>query len=473
MASSINVSINFQSTSDGWRGKLADNFNFQNIRLLGEAISRYLTKDLGSKEIVIGYDTRFMSCEFANFLTDIFINNGINVYRLSKPRPTPFLSFSVVNKKTKIGLMVTASHNPPFDNGIKIRMGYGGAPSTKIVKNIEKYLWAENTKMSGFPKGQLRNIDPTDEYIEKIKKMTDLNDLPKKPISVLVDTMHGTTLGLLKKIVKKTNIKVSYINSSLDPYFGKFPPEPKFETTFKLQKLIQSNKYNLGIAHDGDGDRIVAVSPKHGYLSPHDVSAIILWYLVSIKKISGKVVGSSTLGRRVRMLSQHFGLQFQEIPVGFKNATKIMLNKNVLLAAEENGGIGFGFYLPERDAILAATVLCQIEAMIAGGIDFVLEEIKKVAGESGFSRYNYISKTNRSELMAKINNTSENKFALLPIKNVSRLDGVKITFKNNDWVSIRFSETENIIRIYAESNDRLSAEKIIAFIKNLFVELDN
>lgn len=465
-----NIPINFKSTSDGWRGKLADNFNFQNIGLLGEAISKYILLDLNAKEIVIGYDTRFMSCEFANFLAKNFANNGIDVFILARPCPTPLLTFTTVKFKSKIGLMVTASHNPPFDDGIKIRMGYGGAPSLEITKNIEIYFDKNNGNINDKPIGKIIIINPVNDYIEKIREKVNFQN--KQSVSVVVDTMHGTSFGFLKKITKGSGIKISYINSSFDPYFGKFPPEPKYETTPKLQELVLNKKYNLGIAHDGDGDRIIAVSQKHGYLSPHDVSAIILWYLASVKKLTGKVIGSSTLGRRVRLLCNHFGLVFQEIPVGFKNATEIMLKEQVLMACEENGGIGFGFYLPERDATLAAAIMCEIESSVKGGVDFVLDEIEKIAGKSGFSRFNYVPQIDRTELMSRIKNINENSFALTPINNIYRLDGIKIIFVNNDWVSIRFSGTEDIIRIYAESDNRVNAEKIIKFIKELFIKLE-
>jgi len=472
METSSSIPINFKSTSDGWRGKLADNFNFQNIGLLGEAISKYIYFDLETDDIVIGYDTRFMSHEFAKYLADIFTNHGINVFLLSKPYPTPFLTFTTLNLNAKIGLTVTASHNPPFDNGVKIRMGYGGVPSSVITENIEKYFNKKDRDIINANKGIITLVNPIEDYIKKIKKTIGNQNPSKKLVSVVVDTMHGTSLGLLKKIVKGTNINVSYINSSFDPYFGQFPPEPKFETTTRLQELVVNKKYDLGIAHDGDGDRITAVSQKHGYLSPHDVSALILWYLVSIKKMSGKVIGSSTLGRRVRLLCHHFGLVFQEIPVGFKNATEIMLKEQVLMACEENGGIGFGFYLPERDATLTAAILCEIESSIIDGVDFALDEIEKIAGKSSFSRFNYVPNINRNELMSRIKNVDENSFSFFPVNNISRLDGIKVIFTNNDWVSIRFSGTEDIIRIYAESDNRIKAEKIIKFIKELFIKLE-
>lgn len=463
--------INFRSTSDGWRGRLADDFTFQSVWLLGQAISKYICNDLKSREIVVGYDTRFMSKEFAKYLADVFVYNGISVDLFSGPCPTPLLTFATVSRGSKIGLTVTASHNPIYDDGLKVRMGYGGAPSTEIVKGIEKYFIGSQKNIASDAVGVVKIIDPTRDYVERIRKLVGFSSLDE-PITVIVDTMHGTSHGYLRKIVSGTNFKVVYINSNLDPRFGGFPPEPKYETTQKLQKLIVDQGCGLGIAHDGDGDRMVAVSPGRGYLSPHDVSAIILWYLISVKKMSGKVVGTSTLGRKVRLLCQHFGLDFQEVPVGFKNATEIMLREKVLMAAEENGGIGFGFYLPERDAILAAAILCKVESSFAGGVDRVLNEIEKITGKSGFCRHNYVPSVEGWELMVYVENLNWDTLAYLPIKDVSWLDGVKIVFINNDWVSIRSSGTEDVIRIYAESKSRVDAEKMVNLIRNLFIKFE-
>lgn len=465
------VPIDFKSTSDGWRGKLAKNFTFENVKLLGNAISRFIVQNSLPKTIVIGYDTRFMSKEFALFLSEIFSNNGIKVFLLKTPCTTPLLTFTTLYTKSKIGLTVTASHNPIFDDGIKIRMGYGGAPLTQITQDIEKCFSANYGKLQSTNKGEIIIIDPKKNYIKKIKSLLNFSKVTKQ-IKVLVDPMHGTSRNLLKRIVQKSGIKIDYINYNYDPYFGGFPPEPKYETTKKLQDLVLSKKYNLGIAHDGDGDRIIAVSQGHGYLSPHDVSAIILWYLVLYKKEKGKVIGSSTLGRKVRLLCQYFNIEFEEIPVGFKNATQIMLDQKVLLAAEENGGIGFGFYLPERDAILAAAILCEIESNIKGGVDYILSEIEKITGESGFSRFNFTPSTDRQQLMLSIKQLSLEDFPFGKVKNISKMDGVKINFENNDWISIRFSGTEDIIRIYAESNDRETAEKLIQKTKNILINLE-
>jgi len=455
------LDINFRSTSDGWRGKLADNFTFSNLYSLSSAISTYLLKDVKKNKIILGYDTRFMSEEFVKYLADTFSDFGINSTIIEDYCPTPLLTFSTKEYRFPIGLNITASHNPPYDNGIKIRMSYGGTPHSDVVKQIETYIKSP-VKNNGekINKGSISTIDPRKDYFSHIQNQINIEKHGKK-CRVLIDPMYGTTSGLLKNaLIGIENLSVNYIHDSIDPYFGGINPEPKYESTTELQKIIKKGNYNFGIAHDGDGDRIVVVLPNVGYLSPHDVSTLLVLYLGKYKKMKGKVVGSSTLGRKIRMVTLDLGLEFQEIPVGFKNATDIMLNENVLLTAEENGGIGFGFNMPERDATLAAALLIEAEINIKGGLKKLYKEVEDIAGKSGFCRYNFEPRTNRFELFKKIIENKGSYFDFGQTENVSLLDGIKIYFHNGDWLSIRLSGTEDILRIYCESDSRKTAVEL-------------
>lgn len=451
--------VNFKSTSDGWRGTLAQNFTQENVERVAKAISLYLTKKHKEKSVVIGYDTRFMSEDFAIFIASVFQRYGINSIIIQRPSTTPLLTFTTFSYKFALGINITASHNPPFDNGIKIRMNYGGTPNEEIIDEIESYLGSESkiTKT----KGVIKFIDPRKRYIKTLRKILDYRCMRNSKVKVLVDTMHGATAGTLGEVFEKSAIQVDYLHKNFDPYFGGINPEPKFEATSKLQLIINKGEYNFGIAHDGDGDRIVAALPKIGYLSPHDVSAILVLYLGKYKRLKGKILGSSTLGRRVKRISEHLNLPYETMPVGFKNATQQMLDRKVLLAAEENGGLGFGFYLPERDATLAAALLVEAEAKI--GLRSLYKEAEKIAGKSGFCRYNYAPKADRRKLFLRLLKSSSC-FDYRKVESVSTMDGLKITYENGDWVSIRFSGTEDVIRIYSESESRDKALNIKNFV---------
>lgn len=455
------LDINFRSTSDGWRGKLAENFTFSNVFNIASAISTYLLKDLNINKILLGYDTRFMSEEFAKYLANSFSDFGINSTIIKGYSSTPLLTYSTKEYGFPIGLNITASHNPPFDDGIKIRMPYGGTPHGEIIKQIENYLENSSIKSNKkIGKGVISTVDPRKDYYSHIQNQVTI-DAHGRKCSVLVDPMYGTTQNLLKEALSEIkNLKVEYIHNSIDPYFGGVNPEPKYESTTELQNIIAKGKYNIGIAHDGDGDRIIAVLPGIGYLSPHDLSALLVLYLGKYKKINGKVIGSSTLGRKIRRVTKSLDLEFQEIPVGFKNATDIMLNEKVLLAAEENGGIGFGFNMPERDATLAAAILIEAELNVKGGLRRIYKEVENLAGSSGFCRFNYEPKINRFELFNKIVKNKGSCFDFGQTEIISLMDGIKITYQNGDWLSIRLSGTEDILRIYCESDSRNKAVEL-------------
>lgn len=463
------MDINLKSTSDGWRGKLADTFTFANVEVIAHALIKYLIDNKRDK-IVIGYDTRFMSSEFASHIADIMCKFGIDAFIINKPTPTPILTYAVKKYSFLFGINVTASHNPPFDNGIKIRMNYGGPPTEKIIEDIETNFHILPLGLNRI--GSVKIIDPFEDYYSEIKRMVDFDKLSGSRANILVDTMHGATHNILSSIFKGTKIQIDYLNQNEDPYFGGINPEPKYESTQNLQDIIKKGHYDIGIAHDGDGDRIIAVDRFGGYLSPHDISAIMVLYLVKYKNLKNKVLGSSTLGRKTKRICDFLNLEYQEIPVGFKNATNIMLSEKILLAAEENGGLGFGFYLPERDATLVALKLIEAQITVDGGIRKLLGEVDGIAGKSGFCRYNYLPNTDRQNLYLKMLKLNGQGFNYSEIKSLNKLDGLKINYANGSWASMRFSGTENVIRIYCESDTREDALQMKDFIVNQIKNLD-
>lgn len=459
-----------KSTSDGWRGTVADTFTFREVELLVEAIAKYILDKADKKKILIAYDTRFLGKEFAQKAAQVTSTYGIKTLITKYPIPTPMLSFRVNQLGYFCGISITASHNPYTYNGIKLRMGYGGPPTSHVVNMIESYL--QTSVSTPCHKAPIDFDNPVNDYIRHIRSLIDMKSLNSYKAKIVVDPMYGTTKGLLKRILANSDIIVDEIHSDSDPYFGGDSPEPLENTTSELQEIVSRGKYNLGIAFDGDGDRLTATLPDLGFISSHEISAILLWYLVKEKKLNGLVIGSVTLSRRISRLSKCFGLIYREIPVGFRNASSIMLNHKVLIAAEENGGVGFGFYLPERDATLAAAVLLEAEAKVKGGLSFIIQEIERLSGKSGFCRLNINLASNRLMLIQKLKVNLPDSLIGEKINKVRETDGLKIFTENGNWVCIRAAGTEDLVRIYAEADSTILAEELAKETEVLIRELD-
>lgn len=462
--------INLRSTSDGWREKIADSFTFDFVERVATAIGSYILKH-GGAESFVGYDTRFLGFEFAKQAGQVLSQFGLNVLISSKPIPTPMVSFRTNQREMICGITITASHNPFYYNGIKVRMGYGGAPDEEFTLDIQNLM---NYPMDiiANKNSTLQEDDPLDDYCQKLRTMIDWEAFMGRSLKIAVDTMHGTTKGILKKVLWGSKSEVSEIHSDFDPYFGGVAPEPMESNTQKLQRLVSGGKCDLGIAHDGDGDRIMAVIPEVGYLSPHDVAVVLLWYLAKARKQTGIVVGSVTMSKRLSCVADYLGLAYREVSIGFRNACEIMRNEKVLIAGEENGGIGFGFYLPERDATLAAALLSEAEINYRGGINGILKKIGKVAGESGFSRLNLKLSIPPTVVMEKLKKGVPEKLASQAVSKINEVDGLKLFLESGDWVNIRAAGTEELLRIYAESSNKQKALAIAKATEEIIKKIE-
>lgn len=450
--------INFQSTSDGWRGKIAKEFTFDFVNRVTRSIGHYILKQ-GGNQAFVGYDTRFLSYDFAKSACEMFNQMGIDVLLSPRPTPTPVVSFRTNQKKFVCGINITASHNPYYFNGIKIRMGFGGAPDTMTVTEIQNNIKTAE-EFSYKHAATLETDDAFPDYYLKLKTLIDWQSFKQHSLKIGVDTMHGATRGVLKNVLSGSNSEVLEIHSAFDPYFGGIAPEPTEETTQDLINIVSRGLVDLGIAHDGDGDRITAIIPGIGFLSPHEVVLILLWYLSKVRNHKGKVIGSVTMTKRLSHVAKYLGHEFVETPIGFKNAGTIMQKDEVIIAGEENGGVGFGFYLPERDATLAALLLSEVQLNYDGGIPSILNSIEKIVGTSGFSRLNLAVSCEPQVVIDRIKSSPPQRIASQSISKISKTDGLKLYFESGDWVSLRAAGTEELLRIYAESHDKNEASKI-------------
>jgi phosphomannomutase len=349
-------------------GELRD-FTFDNLSLVAQATMDYLNREgLGNKGLVIGYDRRFLSRDFARRVAEIAAGNGIKVRLTEDYAPTPAVSWAVRESGAGAGVMITASHNPPEYNGFKIKENFGGSalPSTtKILEEIISYN-AENARRvvtipysEALDKGLVGLFDPSEGYFHQISRYVDLDLIAKAGIPALVDPMFGAGSGFIPQLLSS----VDEIHNSENPAFGGIAPEPIAQNLQELSALVKSGKYRVGLALDGDADRIGAVDENGDFFSSHCIFTVILRHLIEHKKLSGAVVKTVSTTRMVDLLAKKFDLELLETPIGFKHICGLMLERDILMGGEESGGLGVKGHIPERDGILLGLLL--LEAMAA------------------------------------------------------------------------------------------------------------
>ena len=463
-----------RSTSDGWRAIIADTFTFDNVRRLSWAIGTYLLQRK-KREIppraIIAYDTRFMSDMFADTICEVLSSMGIVTSVIAHPIPTPLLSWYVYVRQYDIGLIVTASHNPPIYNGIKIRMPYGGPPDKKVIAAIESLL-IDNFQVTPIPRKKKckDKVDPRSHYIEMLRNMVNLNKIDASAPTIVVDSMHGATAGLLQHVLDGTRAKVIQVRGTMDPLFGGTSPEPKKDTLDLLIKAVKENQGNIGIAHDGDGDRIVAFDPQIGYLSPHDILAILAFDLAQRKREPGSIVASVATTRRARIAAKILGRKYHEVPIGFRHAAQIMRQETVLIAGEENGGIGIGKHMPERDGTLVAMLLVEMIADTPrNNLGRIYFDVERKVGRAKFIRSDIAVPYSPHEAVFAFSRLNFRKFMGLTIKEKSEVDGVKLILEGGAWVLVRAAGTEPLVRIYAEADDLPTCKMLVQSVKQVLL----
>jgi len=457
--------------TEGWRGIIGDDFNFNNIKIVSKTICNYVLQVIKeNKKIIIGYDTRFLSDKFAEISADIFDKNGFNVLISNSPVTSPNISYSTKFENSNIGIMITASHNPYKFNGLKIKANYGGPIPDWVAKEIEKMI-PENLNVkfqeNFSAEKKINKYDFKKSYIEYLKLNFDFTNINRllKNNKIVIDYFYGTTIGYLENILNKKNL--IELNCNYDPLFGGLNPEPVVESNLlKLKNTVKKEKALLGIAFDGDGDRVGIIDDKGNYLTPHIVFPLILYFLVEYKKLKGKVVQALSLGYLSERISKEYNLEFEETSVGFKNICEKMLKENVLLGGEESGGYAINSQIPERDGFISGLTLLEMLVFTGKRLSDLVKELQKKFGKSYFIRKDI----HLSKLFFDKNEFTKNVVNLLPfkilndkIKEIRQYDGVKIIFNDDSWLLLRPSGTEPLIRIYSETSDLDKTKKLVDY----------
>ena len=445
--------------TDGFRGVIADNFTFENVSRIARAFAAYLKenkKQQLKKGVIVGYDCRFLSDAFAQRFAEILSSRGIPALLTKSVVPTPAISAYIIKNSLSCGVIITASHNPPEFNGIKIKNEFGASVEKKLTKEIERLIKKEPYTVISGKKAGIETVEIIRPYLKFLKKYLNFKLLRTAKFKVIVDAMHGSGAGIVEKILKKTECKVQGIRSKRDILFGGVNPEPIAYNLKPLKEAVLRKKADIGIALDGDGDRIGAMDPNGNFISSHQVICLLLLHLIENKKFKGKIVKSLNTTTMIDRIAHHYGLSLDIVPVGFKNIAKKMLNEDILLGGEESGGIGFKGYMPERDGALSGLLLLELMAYKKKSILEIINSMEKKFGKFVYMRRDL--KVSLSKPLPVLKQILGKKVVL-----IETYDGTKYTLQDASWLIIRASGTEPIVRIYAEASTKKNVSKLIEF----------
>jgi len=448
--------------TDGWRAVIGDTYNFKNLRILAQATADYLGE---GKKIVIGFDTRFMSGKFAFVVAEVISNNGIEVILSDRPVPTPALSLAVKNMKADLGIMITASHNPAEYNGFKVKMPSGGAAPVEVTQEIEKLLGQKSPVERNEKTISVKESDLTKDYVKFIRSYIDFKKIKNKKFKVLVDAMYGSGDSFIGQILKGTKIKLEFMRNSINPSFGGKRPEPVEENLEELKERVKKEKFDLGIALDGDADRIAAVAPGGVFIHPQKILGLLALHLNQDRGWSGGLVKTICGTTMMDGIANFLKIKLYETPVGFKYISNLMETEDIVAGGEEAGGMGVKNYIPERDGSMAGMLLIEMMIFRNKNILKILNEMEKQFGKFYYVRADL-------HLEKRVEPKKEN----LPkellgkkVVDIKDYDGLKLVCVDQ-WLMFRGSGTEPIMRIYAEAKSLTQAKKLLELGKKVILE---
>ena len=461
--------------TDGWRAVIAETFTFENVRLVSQAVANYLldTVQPDSKlEIVIGFDTRFLSDRFAAEVARVMAANGITAYLARADAPTPAISYNIVHKKAAGGVMITASHNPPRYNGFKVKAAYGGAASKHQTEAIAQRLYAVQEQVGpnlmdfnkALEQGLIQKFDPAWPYYEHLTtNLINMDIISNGELDVVVDSMYGAGRGVLREILSRTRTKVHELHSDMHPGFGGLHPEPLGKNLKELIAVVQHENVHLGLATDGDADRIGAVDEKGNFVSPHTIMALSVRYLVEKRGMRGAIAKTISSTLMLNRLAKKYDLPLHETPVGFDVIAELMLTDDILLGGEESGGISIKGHIPEGDGILMGLLLMEIVADAGVPLSELIIDLQKEVGPAIYERDDIRLKQPiaKAELVKRLVETAPEKIAGERVIKVDSYDGVKYHLADDSWLLIRPSGTEPLLRVYAEAGSAATVKALL------------
>ena len=455
--------------TDGWRGVIADDFTFENVRAAAGAIASYvLAKEDATKGVCIGYDTRFGSPAFAAAVAEVIAGAGIPVKLADRITPTPALSYAVKHQGAAGGVMITSSHNPAQWNGVKYKAAYGGSGSPSIMADIESMLGKPMPNGKAAP---IERVNFVPEYVEAIQKFVDLDLIAKSGRRFVVDAMYGAGAGILAGIFSKIGVEYVPIRANHDPLFPGINPEPIEPHIRMAQEVVVREKCDAALITDGDADRIGAADENGNFVDPHKIYSVILQWILERKKWPGDVTRAFNTTSMLDRIAARYGRKLHEHGIGFKFVCDLMLTEDILIGGEESGGIGIRKHLPERDGLLNSLLLANIMAEESKTLGQLVSRLQQEYGEHQYGRIDlHIPDDLKNATIARAK-AGVKDFAGMKVEKVETLDGIKFWLENPEaknkpnaaktWLLLRASGTEPLLRIYSESCSKEAVKKLL------------
>lgn len=457
--------------TDGWRAIIADDFTFDNVRICAQSAADYMkSAKLASQGMVIGYDTRFASERFAAAAAEVVAANGIKVYLCDSAAPTPVISYAILDFKAGGGIIITASHNPGQWNGFKFKQGDARSASPEVITELEKGI-ARIQAGTGIKQIKLdeaiasravKIFDPAPAYINHLSDMVDIEKIRRCSINIVVDSMYGAGAGYFRNILGGGKTKIVEIHKKRNPLFPGLQPEPIAHNLAELSARIKLSGADVGLATDGDADRIGIMDEKGEFLTTLQTYALLALYLLEVKGQRGPIIKTITTTNMLFRLGEIYKVPVYETAVGFKYVAPMMLKENALMGGEESGGYGYRGHMPERDGILSALFFLDLMITLKKSPSQLIKYLYNKVGPHYYDRLDVdFPAKDRETIIKRLTGCKPAKIAGTAVRDIDTRDGFRFLLKDGSWLLIRFSGTEPIMRIYSESD---SMQKVNIFL---------
>jgi len=455
--------------TDGWRGAIAEDYTFANVRRCSQGFSDYLlNKGKKGQWVVIGHDKRFLSEYFARAAAEVLVGNGLNVYLTHDATPTPVIAYAVVDKHAVGAINITASHNPPTDNGFKVRNEFGGAIDPDGLKEIESLIPPSEDLVKRFPfseaesKGLVKIFDASVNYIKHLSDLIDLQPIKDAGLNVIVDAMWGNGAGWFTRLLSGGTTRVTEIHNQRNPIFPEMkrpePIQPNIDVGLKTTIDLEGD---VLLITDGDADRVGLGDENGIFINQLQVYALLAYYLLEIRQERGPIVKTLSTTSMLEKLGKLYGVPVYETGVGFKYVAPKMLETNAMIGGEESGGYAFRGNVPERDGILAGLYILDFMVKLNKKPSELLQLLFSKVGAHYYDRVDTPFKGDRKMREQMILDARPESIGGLKVVNLNTTDGFKFNLEDGGWLLIRFSGTEPIMRVYCETTHQDKVQAIL------------